>query len=109
LTLDCVVPIFPHIFHGTFPLLLPIQVGKKLQYEFTRSLALQQKVSLYTKWFHWILSEFIGCNEREPTKSSDFTEFWVNSLVVTNGNQRRAVNSLVVTNGNQRRAVNSLV
>jgi hypothetical protein len=21
---------------------------------------LQQKVSLYTKWFHWILSEFIG-------------------------------------------------
>jgi hypothetical protein len=22
--------------------------------------ALQQKVSLYAKWFHWILSEFIG-------------------------------------------------
>jgi hypothetical protein len=22
--------------------------------------SLQQKVSLYTKWFHWILSEFIG-------------------------------------------------
>jgi hypothetical protein len=21
---------------------------------------LQQKVSLYAKWFHWILSEFIG-------------------------------------------------
>jgi hypothetical protein len=25
--------------------------------------ALQQKVSMYTKWFHWILSEFIGCSE----------------------------------------------
>ncbi len=24
---------------------------------------LQQKVSLYAKWFHWILSEFISCNE----------------------------------------------
>jgi len=22
--------------------------------------SLQQKVSLYAKWFHWILSEFIG-------------------------------------------------
>jgi hypothetical protein len=49
LTLDYVVPIFPHIFHGAFPLLLAIQVGKKLQYEFTHSLALQQKVSLYAK------------------------------------------------------------
>jgi hypothetical protein len=25
--------------------------------------SLQQKVSMYTKWFHWILSEFIGCSE----------------------------------------------
>jgi len=24
---------------------------------------LQQKVSMYAKWFHWILSEFIGCSE----------------------------------------------
>jgi hypothetical protein len=24
---------------------------------------LQQKVSMYTKWFHYILSEFIGFNE----------------------------------------------
>jgi hypothetical protein len=26
--------------------------------------SLQQKVSLYTKWFQWILREFIGCNEQ---------------------------------------------
>jgi hypothetical protein len=26
-------------------------------------LSLQEKVSLYTKWFHWILSEFISYNE----------------------------------------------
>jgi hypothetical protein len=25
--------------------------------------ALQQKVSMYAKWFHWILNEFIGYNE----------------------------------------------
>jgi hypothetical protein len=24
---------------------------------------LQQKVSLYAKWFHWILSEFTSCSE----------------------------------------------
>lgn len=24
---------------------------------------LQQKASMYTKWFHYIFSEFIGCNE----------------------------------------------
>jgi hypothetical protein len=23
----------------------------------------KQKVFMYVKWFHWILSEFIGCNE----------------------------------------------
>jgi len=26
---------------------------------------LQQKVSLYAKWIHWILSEFISCNEQD--------------------------------------------
>jgi hypothetical protein len=26
------------------------------------------KVSMYTKWLHWILSEFIGCNEEGPVK-----------------------------------------
>jgi hypothetical protein len=26
---------------------------------------LQQKVTLYAKWFHWILSEFIGPNEQD--------------------------------------------
>jgi hypothetical protein len=26
---------------------------------------LQQKVSLYAKWFHWILNEFAGYNERD--------------------------------------------
>jgi hypothetical protein len=25
--------------------------------------SLQQNVSLHAKWFHWILSEFTGCNE----------------------------------------------
>jgi hypothetical protein len=30
--------------------------------------SLQQKVSMYTKWFHRILSEFIGCSERGPVK-----------------------------------------
>jgi hypothetical protein len=29
---------------------------------------LQQKVSLYAKWFHWVLSEFIGCSEWGPMK-----------------------------------------
>jgi len=29
----------------------------------TEMLTLQQKVSLYTKWFHQVLSEFIGCSE----------------------------------------------
>jgi hypothetical protein len=24
---------------------------------------LQQKLSLYTKWFHWIFSDFTGCSE----------------------------------------------
>jgi hypothetical protein len=28
----------------------------------------QQKVSLYAKWFHWILSEFTSCNEWGPMK-----------------------------------------
>jgi hypothetical protein len=28
--------------------------------------SLQQKVSMYAKWFHWILGEFIGCNEQGP-------------------------------------------
>jgi hypothetical protein len=27
--------------------------------------SLQQKVSLYAKWFHWILSEFTGPSERD--------------------------------------------
>jgi hypothetical protein len=26
-------------------------------------MSLQQKKSLYTKWFHWILNEFTGCSE----------------------------------------------
>jgi len=26
---------------------------------------LQQKVSLYAKWFHWIMNEFTCCNERD--------------------------------------------
>jgi hypothetical protein len=30
---------------------------------------LQQKVSLYAKWFHWILNEFIGCNEQGLVKN----------------------------------------
>ncbi len=30
--------------------------------------ALQQKVSLYAKWFHWILSEFTSCSELGPMK-----------------------------------------
>jgi hypothetical protein len=25
--------------------------------------SLQQKVSLYARWFQWILSEFTGCSE----------------------------------------------
>jgi hypothetical protein len=25
-----------------------------------KAFLLQQKVSLYAKWFHWIMSEFIG-------------------------------------------------
>jgi hypothetical protein len=31
-------------------------------------MSLQQKVSLYAKWFHWNLNEFIGCNEHGPMK-----------------------------------------
>jgi len=27
------------------------------------SKTLQHNKSMYTKWFHWILSEFTGCNE----------------------------------------------
>jgi hypothetical protein len=30
--------------------------------------ALQQKVSLYTKWFHWILNDFTGCSGQGPMK-----------------------------------------
>jgi hypothetical protein len=30
--------------------------------------ALQQKVSLYIKWFHYILSEFTSCNEHGLVK-----------------------------------------
>jgi len=30
--------------------------------------SLQQKVSMYTKWFHSILSEFNSCNEQGPMK-----------------------------------------
>jgi hypothetical protein len=26
---------------------------------------LEQKVSMYVKWFHWILNEFIGLNEQD--------------------------------------------
>jgi hypothetical protein len=29
---------------------------------------LQQKVSLYAKWFYWILSEFTSCSEWGPVK-----------------------------------------
>ncbi len=29
---------------------------------------LQQKVSLYAKWIHWILSEFTSCSEQGPMK-----------------------------------------
>jgi hypothetical protein len=25
-------------------------------------------VSLYGKWFHWILSKFTNCNEQRPMK-----------------------------------------
>jgi len=27
--------------------------------------SLQQKVSLYAKWFHWVLSELTGPNEQD--------------------------------------------
>jgi hypothetical protein len=30
--------------------------------------SLQQKVSLYASWFHWVLSEFISCSEWGPVK-----------------------------------------
>jgi hypothetical protein len=30
--------------------------------------SLQQKVSLYAKWFPWILSEFNGCSEQGLVK-----------------------------------------
>jgi hypothetical protein len=30
--------------------------------------ALQKKVSLYAKWFHWIFSEFTNCNEQGQVK-----------------------------------------
>jgi hypothetical protein len=33
---------------------------KKSQRQFSCIGSLQQKLSLYAKWFHWILSEFIG-------------------------------------------------
>ncbi len=36
--------------------------------------ALQQKVSMYAKWFHWILSEFTSYNERGPVKNSEFID-----------------------------------
>jgi len=35
--------------------------------------ALQQKVSLYTKWFHWMLSELISHSEQDLVGSSGFT------------------------------------
>jgi hypothetical protein len=35
-------------------------------------ISLQQKVSLYAKWFHWILSEFTSCSEWELVKKLEF-------------------------------------
>jgi hypothetical protein len=32
--------------------------------------ALQQKVSMYTKWFHWIMSELTGYNEQDLVGNS---------------------------------------
>ncbi len=42
----------------------PQNWGKKSKKVFS----LQQRVSLYGKWFHWILSKFTNCNEQRPMK-----------------------------------------
>jgi hypothetical protein len=47
-------------WHGVFLLALSYHVWMN---------SLQQKVSLYTKWFHWILIGFIGCSEQGPMKN----------------------------------------
>jgi hypothetical protein len=43
--------------------------------------ALQQKVSLYVKWFHWILSEFGDCNEPRLMKSNEFIDLMNNESI----------------------------
>jgi hypothetical protein len=45
--------------------LQPHVIKIKLQ---SRQQTLKQKVSLYAKWFHWILSESISCSEWAPVK-----------------------------------------
>jgi hypothetical protein len=34
--------------------------------------SLQQNASMYTKWFHWILSELIGLIEWDLVKCNEF-------------------------------------
>jgi hypothetical protein len=45
-----------------------MNVSNKEMGIFLHKESLQQKVSLYVKWFHWILNEFTGCSERGPLK-----------------------------------------
>ncbi len=66
-------------------------LNRKIIYIMIKShtISLQQKVSLYFKWFDWILSEFTSCSEQGPMKTqwNDFIGSWVNSLVVVNKDQ----------------------
>jgi hypothetical protein len=39
-----------------------------------------QQVFLYIKWFHWILSEFIGSNEQDLVRKQ-----WIHDLVSKEG------------------------
>jgi hypothetical protein len=43
---------------------------------------LQQKVSLYAKWFHWILNEFTSCSERRPMEKQGI--HWSNEWGLVN-------------------------
>jgi hypothetical protein len=61
-------------------------VGRKIVYIFHNLFgfdkdSLQQKVSMYAKWFHWILNEFISCSEWDQWKTSEFTSCSQHGLV----------------------------
>jgi hypothetical protein len=42
------------------------------QNRYEKEVLLQQNVLLYTKWFHWILSEFTNHNEQDLVGYNDF-------------------------------------